>query len=160
MRKTILAAVALSPMLIHAQVNSPAQPQSAGTSAVLESRLAAPKTPGAPAKAAVPVRTPERISSGVTFPKLIATEEIVESADWQWRPTEAERVAVVRFIVDPTGKPSQVHIVQSLGAVGDGDVLTAVSHYRFQPGTLDRQPVPIEITLTVNILNRVNHLGM
>jgi TonB family protein len=147
-------------MLIHAQANSPAQPRSAGTSAVLESRLTTPKTPVASVEATSPVRTPVRISTGVTFPKLIETEGIVESADWKWRPTESERVAVVKFIVDPTGKPSQVEMVKSLGTVIDNDVVAAVSRYHFQPGTLDHQPIPVEIRLTVTILNPVSSLGL
>jgi hypothetical protein len=38
MRKALLASLALTPVLLHAQANSPAQPKS-----TLESRLTAPK---------------------------------------------------------------------------------------------------------------------
>ena len=49
MRKALLATLALSPVLLHAQANSPAQPQ-----ATLESRLAAPAVPGAATTTATP----------------------------------------------------------------------------------------------------------
>jgi hypothetical protein len=152
MRKTILAAVILCPMLIHAQVNSPAQPQSAGTNPVLESRLTTPKAPGVSSDTTT---APVRISSGVTFPKLIETAEIFESKDWRWLSPVAEKVAVINLIVDPTGKPSQLHLVQSLGAGVDEDILAAVSRYRFVPGMLNHQPIPIEVNLTVRILSRL-----
>lgn len=160
MRKALLAVAALCPMLIHAQAHSPAQPTSAGASAVLESRLTTPKTPAASVEAPSPVHTPVRVSSGVTFPKLVETEQIVESAEWQWRPTESEKIAVVKLIVDPTGKPSQVQVVQSLGAGMDNDIVAAVSRYRFQPGMLNNQPVPITVNLTVRIVSRLNGFGM
>jgi len=42
MRKVIMAAIALSPILLHAQANSPAQPQAANAP-VLQSKLVQPK---------------------------------------------------------------------------------------------------------------------
>jgi TonB family protein len=160
MHKAILAVAALCPMLIHAQANSPAQPQPAAQNTVLESRLATPKALGASTDGATPVATPARISSGVTFPKVIETAELIESSDWHWTPAESQRLAVVKVLVDKNGQPSQVSMIQSLGAGMDGDVLAAVKHYRFQPATLDRQPVPVEVHLTVRILSRLNNAGM
>jgi TonB family protein len=154
MRSLILATLALSPMLIHAQVNSPAQPQSAGKAPVLESRLAAPKAPGAGAAAAIPTG-PIRISSGVTYPKLVDTSAIVENADWHWSPNETERTAVVKMIVDANGTPTNLQVVKGLNPAMDADLVAAVSHYRFQPGTLNHKPFPIEVDLTVTIESRL-----
>ena len=44
MRKAILATLALSPMLLHAQANTPAQTQSSANGPVLQSKVVAPKT--------------------------------------------------------------------------------------------------------------------
>jgi hypothetical protein len=160
MLKAILVVAALCPMMIHAQANSPAQPQPAAQNIVLESRLATPKSPRASTDGAASVASKISISSGVTFPKLIQTAELVESSDWHWSPTESEKLAVVKVIVDKNGTPTQVSMINSLGAGKDDDVLAAVKHYRFQPGTLDRQPVPVEVHLTVRILSRLSSAGM
>ena len=42
MRKVIVATLALTPMLLHAQASSPAQPQTSGTSTTLQSKLIQP----------------------------------------------------------------------------------------------------------------------
>jgi hypothetical protein len=158
MRGTILAAIALCPMLIQAQVLSPAQPKSADTNPVLVSGLMKPKNSGtmfaAAAGDAVPDRTPEHVSTGVVKPKLIQTTQVQETANWRWFPTETEKLAFVTVIVDPTGKPSSVHMKQSLGPAIDKDVLASVSGFRFQPGTLNNASIPMEVELTLRIHNR------
>ena len=53
------------------------------------------------------------------------------------------------MIVDATGKPSELKIVQSLGPVMDKNVLAAVSRYRFAPGTLDGEPTTVPVNLEV-----------
>jgi TonB family protein len=150
MRKMILATLAFCPMLIHAQVNSPAQPQSAGPVPVLESRLTAPKAPGSAPAAAIPTG-PVRISTGVTAPKVIQTLPIIENADWRWSPNETERTAVVKMTVDTHGTPTNLQVIQGLNPAMDADLVAAVSQYRFKPGTLNNQPFPIEVDLTVHI---------
>lgn len=152
MRIIGIATVALCPLLIQAQVNSPAPTQSAGQKTVLESRLAAPTAPGTSTDgASVPVKRAARVSSGVTYPKLLEKMNITENSVWHWRPSEEEKLAVVKLVVDKDGKPTQLAIVQSLGPAMDKDVLEAVSRYRFEPGTLNHEPTPIEINLTVRI---------
>jgi outer membrane biosynthesis protein TonB len=51
--------------------------------------------------------------------------------------------------VDATGKPSELKILQSLGAVMDRNVLAAVSQYRFATGTLDGAPTAVPVDLEV-----------
>jgi outer membrane biosynthesis protein TonB len=149
-----IAAVALCPVLIQAQVNSPAPTQSAGQKTVLESRLAAPKAPGVSTDGtSVPVKHALRVSSGVVYPKLLEKVNIAESSAWHWRASEEEKLAVVKFFVDKDGKPSQVTMVQSIGPGMDNDVLASVSRYRFKAGTLNDEPTPIEVELTVQIQN-------
>jgi hypothetical protein len=103
--------------------------------------------------AAAATPTPVRVSTGVIAPKLVETVEIAESKDWGWAPYEEQKTAVVSLVVNPSGKPSELHVVQSLGGERDKDLLAAVSQYRFQPGTLDRVPTPVEVTLTLRIVN-------
>jgi hypothetical protein len=154
MRKVIVATLALTPMLLHAQANSPAQTQSSSpaTSSTLQSKLVTPKEFNASEAdhSVAHVATPVRISTGVVAPKLIHT--IAIESDSNLREGFAlDRKTVVEMVVDATGKPSDLKIVGSLGPVMDKNVLAAVSQYRFTPGTLDGHvtavPVNLEVTL-------------
>src|SRR5438309_5478788 len=114
MRRVIAATLVLTPMLLHAQVNSPAKTQPQSTpSSTLQSSLVQPaelKDSGAAATA-----TPVRVSTGVGAPKLIHTVAI--ESDSSYVPTGfiTDRETVLELVVDATGKPSNVKIVQSLG---------------------------------------------
>jgi TonB family protein len=148
MRKVIVATLALTPMLLHAQANSPAQTQPSPSSTTLQSKLAQPKEINA-AEAVAHTTTPVRVSTGVGAPKLIHTVAI--ESDSSWIPTgfTFERKAVVEMTVDATGKPSNLKILQSLGPVMDHNVLAAVGQYRFTPGTLDGAPTAVPVNLHV-----------
>jgi TonB family protein len=149
MRKVIVAALALTPMLLHAQANSPAQTQpSSSASTTLQSKLVQPKELNA-SEAVAHTTTPVRISTGVGAPKLIHTVAIESDSDWVPSGFSFDRKTVVEMTVDATGKPSNLKILQSLGPVMDHNVLAAVSQYRFTPGTLDGAPTNVPVNLQV-----------
>jgi len=148
MRKVIVATLALTPMLLHAQANSPAQTQSSPASTTLQSKLVQPKELNA-SEAVARSTTPVRVSTGVAAPKLIHTVAIESDSDWIPRGFVFDRKTVVEMTVDATGKPSNLKILQSLGPVMDHNVLAAVSQYRFTPGTLDGAPTTIPLNLEV-----------
>jgi len=145
MRRVIVAALALTPMLLHAQANSPAKTQS--PSSTLQSKLVQPAEING--SEAAHTTAPVRVSTGVGAPKLIHTVAI--EADSNWVPTgfTFERKAVVEMTVDATGKPSNLKIVKSLGPAMDHNVLAAVGQYRFAPGTLDGAPTAVPVNLNV-----------
>jgi TonB family protein len=149
MRKVIVAALALSPMLLHAQANSPAQPKSAATT--MQSKLVAPEKFAAVNDNTVPAVKPLRISTGVTAPKLIHSVNVQLARTPFISPTLVNSTVVVSMVVDETGKPNNLKVVKSLGTSLDEDVLAAVSQYRFKPGTLDNEPTPIELTLEITL---------
>jgi hypothetical protein len=134
MRKVIVATLALTPMLLHAQANSPAQTQTPGTSTTLQSKLVQPKdlTSSDADHGTAHVAT-SRISTGVIAPKLISTVQIESDSIATPRGFSFERKTVVAMMVDATGK----------------NVLAAVSQYRFTPGTLDGQPANVPVNLEV-----------
>ena len=148
MRKVIVATLALTPMLLHAQANSPAQTQSSPASTTLQSKLVQPKELNA-SEAVAHSTTPVRVSTGVAAPKLIHTVAIESDSDWIPRGFAFDRKTVVEMTVDATGKPSNLKILQSLGPQMDHNVLAAVSQYRFTPGTLDGAPTTIPVNLEV-----------
>jgi TonB family protein len=148
MRKVIAATLALTPMLLHAQANSPAQTQSSPSSNNLQSKLVEPKELNA-SEAVAHTATPLRVSTGVVAPKLVYTVSVESDTDLSPRGFTIDRKTVVEMVVDATGKPSNLKILQSLGPVMDHNVLAAVSRYRFSPGTLDGQPTSVPVNLEV-----------
>jgi TonB family protein len=150
MRRVIVAVLALTPMLLHAQANSPAQTQSPATPATLHSKLVQPKEFNASEADHGTVHVaPVRISTGVIAPKLISAVPIEADSDRTPQGFIIDRKTVVEMTVDATGKPSDLKIVRSLGAVMDKNVLAAVSQYRFTPGTLDGAPTVVPVNLEV-----------
>ena len=147
MRKVIVASLALFPMLLHAQANSPAQPQASSNLPTLQSRLIEPKAFGAGSdtpNAAAPLR----VSTGVVAPKLTHIVNISSDDDVVWQVIP-DRTAVVEMIVDANGKPSDLKIVESVSPTMDKNILDAVSQYRFKPGTLDDAPTAVPVTLRI-----------
>jgi TonB family protein len=155
MRKVIMATLALTPMLLHAQANSPAQPQ-LSASATLQSKLVESNDFHASMSNPGTATTPLRVSTGVTSPKLIHTTEIELTSDYAAHSLAKDKTVVVAMTVDATGKPSDLKIVQSISPSMDKNVLTAVSQYRFRPGTLDGSPasIPMNLEVTLHTPNR------
>ncbi len=155
MRKAILATLALTPMLLHAQANTPAQTQSSANGPVLQSKVVAPKTFVASAATDGVNSTPTSrpISTGVTAPKLISTVEITSVDDATRGFTNADKTVVVSMIVHENGKPTDLAIVRSGGTALDKNVLAAVSQYRFKPGTLDKQPTAVPVNLEIKLVH-------
>jgi TonB family protein len=147
MSRIIVATLALSPMLLHAQANSPAKTQASGAN--LRAELVSASFSGSePDRGSASTATPVRISTGVNAPKLVYTVAVESDADFA--PTAPfERTAVVAMTVDTSGKPTDLKIVQSVNPVMDRYVLAAVSQYRFTPGTLDNQPTAVPVNLAV-----------
>jgi TonB family protein len=132
MRKLIVAIFSLSSVMLQAQASTPAQTQVA--------------TNG-------PAPQVKRISTGVTPPKLIYTVNVVADSPGTARLLSNDCKVVVGMIVDKTGKPSDLRIVQSAGPGVDASVLAAVSQYRFAPGMVSNQPIATPLNLQILISN-------
>jgi TonB family protein len=148
MRSLIVVTLALCPVLLHAQANSPAQPSASPT---LQSKLVRPAefvSAGADHSASV---TPLRISTGVVAPKLINPLEISTDQDSHSQLVPYDRIVVVGMVVDKTGKPTDLQILKSTDPEANKTVLAAVSEYRFKPGTLDNQPADVPLNLQITL---------
>ena len=145
-RSVIMAALALTPSLLHAQATSPAQTAS---HTVLEARATAPAAiSAAPAKDS---GSSVRVSTGIVAPKLIKKADINAIAGLSEAFIPGDTTVVVSMTVDATGKPTNLAIAQGFGPVVDQEVLKAVSQFRFEPGTLDGQPFALPVRLQVVI---------
>jgi TonB family protein len=150
MRSVIVATLALTPMLLHAQANSPAQPKSSSTPNTLQSRLDSPKEiVASEADHDTAHAASIRISTGVMAPKLIHTVQIESDIDSSRSAFTYDRKTVVAMTVDASGKPNELKILKSINPVVDKNVLAAVSQYRFAPGTLDGQPTAVPVNLEI-----------
>ena len=147
MRKVILATLALSPMLLHAQANTPAQPQAS----TLQSRLEQPNDFAA--DRGVGTSTPLHVSTGVVAPKLVRATSIASTDEWYTRRSAFDKKVVVEMLVSEKGIPSDLKVVDSLGVEMDKNVLDAVSQYRFKPGTLDSKPAAVPLKLEILLHN-------
>ena len=155
MRRVIVATLALSPFMLHAQANSPTQPESPSNAPFVQSKLTQSAEVGynaGPDRNAVSL-TDARVSTGIIRPKLIHSVNVSTDGDLTSTLANFERIAVVDMIVDEDGKPSDVKINKSLGPIMDKNVLEAVSQFRFKPATLDNQPTAIPLELEVVMRN-------
>jgi TonB family protein len=131
MRNITVAILSLSSLMLHAQASTPAQTQVASSG---------------PAQV-------KRVSTGVIAPKLIYKVDVVADSADTARLLNNECTVVVGMIVDKTGKPTELKIVKSAGPGVDQSVLTAVSQYRFTPGTVTNEPIAMPVKLEVLITN-------
>jgi TonB family protein len=150
MRRVIVAALALSPMLLHAQANSPAKTQSNGTASTLQAELGRPNAFNAAVDTTHSVKsaaTPLRVSSGVVAPKLVYSVDV--SSEGAYVAPSIRKTYVVELTVDTNGAPSDMKVIHSDNAVMSRNVLEALRQYRFKPGTLDNQPINFPVSLEV-----------
>jgi Gram-negative bacterial TonB protein C-terminal len=60
------------------------------------------------------------------------------------------------MLVDEKGVPSDLKVVNSIGAEMDKNVLAAVSQYHFKPGTLDSKPAAVPLKLEIVLHNTID----
>jgi TonB family protein len=146
MRRILVSTLLLSAAFLHAQKGTQGQSVTleARNSTVTSLSDAAPATTDSGSAAS------RRISTGVTWPKLISEPNVsISSADFPTHDLTAQHL-VVSFRVDEKGEPQNVHLLKSVNQAVDGRILAAVRQYRFIPGTLDDQNVPVDVNLIVN----------
>jgi TonB family protein len=180
MRRIILTALVLLPVLAHAQASQ----TSTATAGQLQAKVAppagirpatAPKAATtAPAADASEVMVPvsehiiernayslESTDSGsisytvlggdpVIAAKLVQTTPIALSLKELRSETLAQPV-VVHLTVDKQGLPRNLTVLHSAGAAIDKRALTAVSQYRFKPATQDGLPIESVVTVEIKI---------
>lgn len=152
MRRILVSSLFLSTVLLNAHADTK------GQRAVLEARN---EVASAPATAAPQPATDlnssaqtRRISTGITWPKLISQPNFaVSTTDFPTENLAAQHV-VVNFRVDENGTPQNVHVVQSVNQNVDERVMTAVRSSRYAPAKLDDQIVPVDVNLLVNFHQR------
>jgi TonB family protein len=115
---------------------------------LLSSFLAPVAMYAAPAEAAAS-GSAIRISTGVIGPAVINSSDFAVSADALSGVPVDNPAVVLALRVNERGITENVHVVRSVNSRVDAQVLQAVREFRFKPATLDQQPVPVDLNLTV-----------
>jgi len=92
-----------------------------------------------------------RVSTGVIGPTLLGSGHLTIPISASDAPLYGDAEVGLTLTVDEKGKPQDVKVVKSLGAVWDERVVSAIRHARFKAGTIDSEPVPIDLNMTVEI---------
>jgi TonB family protein len=150
MKRTMLAILAISPVMLHAQVKSPAQPGSTPTVVASNYQPAAFAGISSPEHAAALPSI--RVSTGVIAPVLV--HQVAVDRDHILQGTALEdRTVSVGMTVDASGKPTNLKVLEPIDAFTDQAILSAASQYRFKPAHLDGTAVPMEMTLNFKIVD-------
>jgi len=89
-----------------------------------------------------------RPGGDVVAPRVIDRLEPIYSEEA--RIAKAQGSVLLSLIVGADGQPRDLRVRKPLGLGLDENAVTAVSHWRFEPGTKAGQPVDVEITVEVS----------
>jgi len=95
--------------------------------------------------------TPVRVSTGVIAPTVLDSASISLPAGFSASDIPADAQVGLVLTVDANGRPQDIRVVKSLTPFWDARVMDAVRSLHYRPGTVDNQPTPIDLDLTVNI---------
>jgi TonB family protein len=95
--------------------------------------------------------TSRPISTGVTSPRLVHTQHIYLPADELPAYMGGSAEIALRIDLDETGSPTNIRVLHSINPQADTRVVEAVRHFRWAPALLNNRPVPVDLTLNVEI---------
>jgi len=95
--------------------------------------------------------TPARVSTGVVAPVILDAVNLSLPTGFNQEFVPSDAQVSLALIVDEKGQPQDIHVVKSYNPFWDARVIDAVRQFRFKPGTVSNQPVPVDVNLTVNI---------
>jgi TonB family protein len=87
------------------------------------------------------------IGGGVSAPRAIYSPEPEFSEEA--RKAKYQGNCTLALIVGADGRPSDIHVVASLGMGLDEKAIEAVRNWRFEPAMKDGHPVPVEVDIEV-----------
>ena len=92
--------------------------------------------------------TAMRVGGSVTAPKLLSKQEPAYSEDA--RAAKLQGTVTLQIVIDVDGVAKDVQVLQSLGYGLDEKAVEAVTVWKFQPGTMNGVPVPVQAKIEVN----------
>jgi Gram-negative bacterial TonB protein C-terminal len=95
--------------------------------------------------------TPTRVSTGVVEPIILDSAVLSLPAGFNVGQIPTDAQVGLSLTVDTAGHPQNIRVVKSLNPFWDARVVDAVQRFHFRAGSVDNQPTPIDLNLTVNI---------
>jgi protein TonB len=90
----------------------------------------------------------EKIGGGVSSP--ILTYSVEPEFSEEARKAKFMGVVLVNLIIDPNGRPQNVHVLHGVGMGLDEKAVEAVRQYKFTPAKKNGKPVAVEMNVEVN----------
>jgi TonB family protein len=92
-----------------------------------------------------------RVSTGVIAPEIIDSVHVTVPTSFSEYLIPGDASVGLSLTIDENGHPENIKVVKSLNSVWDARVVDAISRAHFKPGTVDLEPTPVDLNLTVNI---------
>ncbi|HTW50203.1 MAG TPA: energy transducer TonB [Acidobacteriaceae bacterium] len=95
--------------------------------------------------------TTNRVTTGITAPQLSnsAVVHIPDDAILDTCPNPARMM--VRLNLDARGNTTGAEVLHSISPAVDAHVIAAVRQFHWRPASLDNQPIPLTVNLTVEV---------
>jgi TonB family protein len=95
--------------------------------------------------------TPIRVSSGVTQPVLLNSAYLDIPSGYSIDAIPADAQVGLALTINEKGEPENIQVTKSYGKFWDARVVSTVRQFKFKPATVDNEPVPVDMNLTINI---------
>lgn len=92
-----------------------------------------------------------RVSTGVIAPILTDSLAIQLPDGLPKSYIPVASTVGLAFTVDSNGQAENIKVVKSTNPYWDARVVDAIQKAHFRPGTLDSQPIPVDMNVTVNL---------
>ena len=89
-----------------------------------------------------------QIGKGVNPPRVSSRTEPAYSHEA--RLAKRQGTVVLSVVITETGYPASLRLIRSIGFGLDEEAVHAVRQWRFDPGTKDGDPVPVQATIEIN----------
>ena len=91
---------------------------------------------------------PYKVGGDVTSPTV--STKVDPKYTQEAKAAKVEGAVTLKLVVDRNGVPRDIEVVKPLGSGLDESAITAVSQWRFEPGTKDGQAVDVIANIEVN----------
>src|ERR1700676_2239960 len=115
----------------------------------LASSMLLPASVHASAADSAATATPIRVTTGLVAPAVLNSGDFAVTSDALSGVGDERPAVVLALHVNEKGVAENVRVVRSVNFRVDQQVLAAARSFRFRPATLDQQPVPVDMQLTV-----------
>ncbi|HMC59485.1 MAG TPA: TonB family protein, partial [Candidatus Solibacter sp.] len=89
-----------------------------------------------------------RVGNGTTAPRLIRKLEPAYTEEA--RAAKIAGTVLLQIVIEPNGTATDLQLLKGVGFGLDEKAVEAINQWRFQPGTRNGVPVPVQATIEVN----------